>query len=220
MRLCLATPCLTDEGLSRLSPLLEILRGSRSPADVVINDWGALRLLACRPVDLDVWLGRLITTRHCLVPGPASGTPSPGAGRFLESLRDQRIAGLEMNSVRALAAHLPLLSEFGLKAALHTPYIFLTMTRYCPRVGADRWYYRDSISGCGHECDRCAGVVANPVRGSDLHIAGNALFLKRDLEYLRPDLQVDRIIDNNRLMPVPPLRDADRALPGTDGNNP
>lgn len=200
-RLCLATPCLTDAGLARLSPLLEILRGARNPCDIVINDWGALRLLGNGGPGPDVWLGRLITTRHCQVPPPGYQVSSSGIARFVATLRASGITGVEMNSIRALAAHLPAFRESGLKTAIHTPFLFLTMTRCCPCVGAGQWYYRDSLLSCGRECDRYTGVLEATLKGSELHIAGNALFMRRDLEPLMPDLSADRLIDNRRLIP-------------------
>lgn len=202
IRLCLATPCLTDDGTARLSALLEILSEARTPCDLVVNDWGALRLLGDRAPGLGVWLGRLISTRHFQVPPPGYPASPSGVGRFLAAIREQRVSGVEMNSVRTLAVHLQALAGSGFKTAIHTPYIFLTMTRCCPCVGADQWYYKDSLSGCGHECERYAGVVANPGSGEDLHIGGNALFLKRDLESLGPGLQIDRVIDNKALIPA------------------
>jgi hypothetical protein len=60
MRFTLVTPYVTDEGLDRVEELCRALSGQAGACEVVVNDWGVLRLLHERFPSLEPVLGRLL----------------------------------------------------------------------------------------------------------------------------------------------------------------
>ncbi len=61
MDFTLVTPYITNFGLERLKPLLELLKNKKIECESVINDWGVLNLVNRRYFNLTPVLGRLLT---------------------------------------------------------------------------------------------------------------------------------------------------------------
>jgi hypothetical protein len=57
----LATPYVTDYGLQKLRPLFELMREDGRNSEIIINDWGVLRLSDATCLDAVLVLGRLLT---------------------------------------------------------------------------------------------------------------------------------------------------------------
>jgi hypothetical protein len=163
------TPYVTDRGLARMRPALEYLASRRDDRiEVVVNDWGTLRLLrrefpALRPV-----LGRLMNRMlrdpriaGALVRGDApedarralrqSGLTAGIYRRFIGSFGvtmvefDHVVQGLEMD-----------FRQLGVGAALYIPYGYVATGRVC-MIGAVSLPTNQSFdvaSPCRRECRR------------------------------------------------------------------
>ena len=59
--LSFVTPYVTDEGIERLEPLLELLNEKLPESEVIINDYGTLELMQEKKLKLKPVLGRLLT---------------------------------------------------------------------------------------------------------------------------------------------------------------
>jgi hypothetical protein len=138
------TPYVTDAGLERLRPALDLL--AARPADgveVVANDWGLVHLLRRDYPSLRLVLGRLMNrmlrdprVTHYLASAPApeeahralrqSGVTAPIFRRFLARLGVERVEfdhlpqGLDMD-----------FRQLGLAASLYLPYGYIATGRVC-----------------------------------------------------------------------------------------
>lgn len=138
------TPYVTDGGLERLRPALDLL--AANPADgveVVANDWGLVHLLRRDYPGLRLVLGRLMNrmlrdprVTHYLASAPApeeahralrqSGVTAPVFRRFLARLGVERVEfdhlpqGLDMD-----------FRELGIAASLYLPYGAIASGRVC-----------------------------------------------------------------------------------------
>lgn len=140
----LLTPYVTDEGIEQLKPLFEFLAGREEKSEVVVNDWGVLRLLRREFPRLIPVLGRLMnkmlrdplaTTYYALhapTPKPAlfalrrSNLSVPIYQAFLKrsGIRtvevDNVVQGIDMD-----------FNTSGFTAALYVPYGFIATGRIC-----------------------------------------------------------------------------------------
>lgn len=142
--LTLLTPYVTDAGLDRLRPLFALLAARRDTTEVVVNDWGVLRLVRREYPDLAPVLGRLLNktlrdplaafyySRHPLLPKPAlaaltqSNLTVPVYRQSLERY------GVRMVETDGLVQGLGM--DFGRQApagAMYVPYGFVASGRIC-----------------------------------------------------------------------------------------
>jgi len=118
-RVVLVTPLLTDEVFDEMEQIITSFSSSRNRLEVVVNDLGLLHAVKRRYAGrVDVALGRLFTHRVKVMP--------PGfAARFLKEHGVKR-AELDDPSL------LPRLQGLGLKFSFHSPFRYLSTTRFCP----------------------------------------------------------------------------------------
>jgi hypothetical protein len=143
--LTLLTPYVTDAGIERLRPALDLLAAQPAGGgvEVVANDWGLVHLLRRDYPGLRLVLGRLMNrmlrdprVTHYLASAPApaeahralrqSGVAAPAFRRFLARLGIERVEfdhppqGLDMD-----------FRQLGLAASLYLPYGYIATGRVC-----------------------------------------------------------------------------------------
>jgi hypothetical protein len=125
----LRTPPVTDDDLPRLEALLTALR-DREGAEVVVNDWGTLRLVAARFPTLKPLLGRCL--RRFKKDPRIDGLPRPGAmaPELLELLAEHGVDLVEVDWLPDAASPLPM--------ALHLPFAFVASGSLCALSGLSR----------------------------------------------------------------------------------
>lgn len=204
MKFSLVTPYVTDEGIGTLRPLLGYAVSSFSDAEIVVNDWGILRLLRVEFDGLTPVLGRLLTKQKR---GPRILTvkdkvASTMTQHFKESnidvpiltdfLINNGIKRVELdNLLQGIARKNP-----SLKASLYLPFAYVTTTRFCLTASSERKaVFMRSISSCNKECQRYAFQLRHKNMPIDLFLKGNTQFFKNsripdDLD----SLNIDRIV--------------------------
>lgn len=204
----LLTPYVTDEGIERLTPLFAFLAGQEERSEVVVNDWGVLRLLRREFPNLTPVLGRLLTKMlrdplaaayyclHPLTPKPAlaalrrSNLPVPAYRAFLER------CGIRMVEVDNVVQGIDMdFKALGFAAALHAPYGFVATGRICLFASLNRpKAEKFSVSTtCSKECQRhhaeCS-YEGSPFEGNPFVLLhrGNTVFYAQEEALLRPAL--------------------------------
>lgn len=118
-RAALVTPLLTDEVFDRVEALVRAFSSARRPLELVANDLGllhALRGQLARRVRIS--LGRVLGHRIKV-------TPAAWAAAFL---RRHRVVRAELDD----PALLPRLAAYGVKLSFHSPFRYISVTRFCP----------------------------------------------------------------------------------------
>jgi hypothetical protein len=154
----LTTPLLTDGGLDQAVALVKALTAVKraAPLEIVVNDWGLLRLLKknklVRPV-----LGRLLIWEIGEMDKP-----------FLRAFcREYRVAGLETDSPEVLEK----LAGADSPVHFHYPFRFKSVTRYCSYIRA--FNSSDCAVQCGHAFVRLSSkAIPEPI-----YLQGNAYFI-------------------------------------------
>lgn len=200
----LVTPYVTEDGLAALRPVLEHTEKNWPGSEVVVNDWGVLRLVAREFKNLEPLLGRLLTKQK--------------RGPRLIKLQD-RVPEAMLDHFRRSNVDVPILSGFlarlgvkrveldnllqglvreGLcqKGSLYLPYAYVATTRYCISASAEksRKFLR-SMPACSNECRKYVFKLSHPDTPVDLFLKGNAQFFYNDRvpENLET-LNIDRIV--------------------------
>ncbi len=192
------TPFVTEKGLERLSGLFDSLpRGS----EVIVNDWGVLKLLSSYSFPL--CLGRLLTKqqRDPRIPGFINSLPpdmqaslrscgidSEAYSSFLKGLGISRV---ELDPLlQGLDVHFS-----TLKASIYTPYAFVTATRFCRFASCEKGISFSSIRPCTQLCRSEAFELNNPTLVAPLILAGNTQFVRIDsLPSNLSEMGIDRIV--------------------------
>jgi len=151
------TSLLNERGLARAAKLLEHHLGKQKEFEIVVNDWGLLRILRAeyrgkaRPV-----LGRLIVWEIARMDKP-----------FLNSFcREYGIKALEADCEDVLRQ----LAGFEGAVHYHGPYRFRSATRYCPHMKAF------NSAPCTRACGAPVRLKNPKVLGEDLYLIGSAYF--------------------------------------------
>jgi hypothetical protein len=187
----LVTPFVTDRGLKRVGQLLEQTRRWGRPFEVVVNDFGVLRLVnsMCRDTMPPVGLGRLQTKmkRGPRLPDLGPSLPPqavdhfmrpnadyPPYARFLQKLGVRR---LELdNPVQGLVR-----KEALLPGSLYHPYVYVSTGRYCHFAGPDdRQRPLRKVTNCGQECLPHRFTLRNKEMPVELLLRGATLFYRND----------------------------------------
>ncbi|HAK55488.1 MAG: hypothetical protein QF463_10920 [Vicinamibacterales bacterium] len=230
LALTLLTPYVTDDGIDRLRPLLSRLEGlaGLAPfapvagrgdgAEVVVNDWGVLRLLRREFPTLTPVLGRLLhkTLRdplatayydgHPQLPPPAhaalrqSNLTVPAYRTFLDrfGIRMVEMDDVGFGHAEGQARDVDL-EPLPVAAGLHMPYGFVATGRVCLFASLGRPKAEKFIAAreCALECQRhFAEFAANghpdaaPVPGGPVRMfhRGNTVFYSRAADRLRTTL--------------------------------
>ena len=197
------TPFVTDNGMEKLARLLDCFSGDQRGSEIVINDWGFLRVLKERSWQGAFVLGRLLTKqkRGPTIMNIMHILPKDALEHFKQCSADVGCDFLAHNNISRIELDNQLqgISRPGapLKASLYSPYAYITTTRYCtmsPYNGAEKPSFR-SIRPCNKECQESEHTLDHPSMPVRILLRGNTQFFKnetmpRDLEALH----IDRVV--------------------------
>lgn len=192
----LLTPPVDDHGLERVARLLGVLAERPGEKEVVVNDWGVLRLLRgwrgqFRPV-----LGRLLTKMlrdPRILPTTESGedaaVPLPmqqsgiTASAQLGVLRAEGVEWVEVDNLRQ-GVRIDF-GSLGLKPSVHLPFGLVTSGRVCLFAGLHqpRAAKFSPQTACQRECHRYQATMTDPAaRAGDAELVqqGNTVFYRQD----------------------------------------
>lgn len=184
----LSLPPLTDDGLVRLEPVLLLLQRRAPAAEVVVNDWGALRVVT--RVGLTPVLGRLLTRilRDPRLPATLLTLPAPpietdeAPSPYARLLQQHGIRWIEVDYVPQ-AAQIPY-AALGVRPILTFPYVFVATGRICPFAGLHQpRELKFSVPPlCRQECRKYEAALMDPVEGfrGPLLSFGNTIFSQLD----------------------------------------
>ncbi len=181
------TPYVTEAGLEKLEELFPLLP---EKTEVVINDWGVLRVMKRRFPGLVPVLGRLLTKVK----------RGPRIVSFLDRLPEEAVKHLRKtnlgvpvyqkflsdNNIKRVELDNPFqgidLSDVpeGLRLSLHVPFAYVTTTRFCLVANCDRPERKGFIGvfPCNRECRRYTFYLDNKAMTTTLIRRGNTLFYK------------------------------------------
>lgn len=186
LALTLATPSVSDAGLARLRRLFRQLPDG---AEVVVNDYGVLRLLARAFPALEPVAGRQLCK---MIKDPR--LPTEQWARLNPSGLDAPVFAdlLGRFGVRRIEADVPPfarptdLRAGGLALSVHAPFGYAVRGRVC-RIGSLRFAGADKFrpdQACGKECLRYACRLARPVDRNNRDLGsfqrGNSIFYRHD----------------------------------------
>ncbi len=191
------TPPVGEDGLAKLQVLLGLLAQQDQPVEVVVNDWGVLRLVAamrdrCQPV-----LGRLmnkmlrdprITPRiageSLLAEAVLASQQSALTSQLFSGLlRSHGIATVELDNL-----YQGIDMDFdglGLRPSLHVPFGFVASGPACFQAGMHQPKTKkfSNDTPCRLECQTYIGQMtdsAAPGRQAPLLTQGNTVFYRQD----------------------------------------
>jgi hypothetical protein len=200
LALSLLTPYVTDEGLQGLRPLLERLACGGCEAEVVVNDWGVLRLVQRDYPTLRVVLGRLMhrTLRDPRITGvlaqivpqeikeALSEIPSLTVPTIVRLLQRYHISLIECD-ITPQGINFPATSPNStVGVVVHLPYGFTTTGRSC-LIGSLRLPRQQKFAPghpCALECREWLAIVRYHKNfgaaqvDRDLYQLGNTLFMR------------------------------------------
>jgi hypothetical protein len=204
LQFTLVTPYVTQAGLQQVERLAALLPDS---TEVVVNDWGVVRMLQSRFPRLVPVLGRLMTKIK----------RGPRIVNFLDRLPPAALAHLRRtnlgvpvyqqflraNGIERVELDNPFqgldLSDVpgDLHLSLHIPFAYVTTTRFCLVANCDVPDKKGFIGvfPCHQECRRYTFYLNNPAMTTLLIRRGNTIFFKNTTipQEIR-DAAIDRIV--------------------------
>ena len=201
----LVTPFVTNRGIEALKPLVEEVGKRALGAEIVVNDWGMLKVLGeSFGRTGGIVLGRLLTKQK--------------RGPRILNIRD-RVPARMIEHFRMPNVDVPVLSDFLLErgidrveldnplqgiqrseprlaASLYYPFVYVTTTRYCLTATCEggRKNLR-SITPCGRECGKYAFTLSHRHMPVKLLLRGNTQFFRNDaLPENLEELKIDRLV--------------------------
>lgn len=193
--LTLVTPYVNDQGLRRLRPVLSFLNECPSkggPLEVVVNDWGVLRVVRTKFKNLMPVLGRLMNKmkrdpRVSKVMGTLGLPPdalqafkqsSITVPRYREFLEEQGVHRVEFDYLdQGMEMDF---NKMGVDASVYLPYSYVTTGRVC-MIGSLNVRAEDKFTvfqGCGRECRAYTVMLSSaaPFRYIEVAYQGNTVF--------------------------------------------
>lgn len=192
LRFTLVTPYCTERGLKRVKVLLKKISQEKPGSEVVINDWGVLRVLKNSSYDLIPVLGRLLTK---IKRGPRlMNMLDVLPGEAIEYLKSSNLTVplyaefLKKNGIERVELDNPLQgfdfeqADKGIHLSLYIPFAFITTTRFCLTASCDIPEEKGLIGvfPCKKECQKYTFYLENPVMPVMLIRKGNTVFFKND----------------------------------------
>lgn len=200
----LVTPYVTEAGLAKLEKLFLLLPDK---TEVVVNDWGVLRVLNSRFAGLVPVLGRLMTKLK----------RGPRIVNFLDRLPKDAVDHLKRTNLgvpiysRFLKDHSIFRAEIDnpvqgldlsdvperIKLSLYIPFAYVTTTRFCLTANCDDPNKKGMIGvfPCGRECRRYTFYLDNPVMKKLLIRRGNTLFYQNtEIPEGIDSFNIDRVV--------------------------
>jgi hypothetical protein len=171
-RVVLVTPLLTDDVFDAVE---EIIKANGSPAvklEVVINDLGLLHTVRKSYSRLvRVTLGRVLAHRVKVMP----------RGFAADFLKKHNVERVELDDPALLARF----EGFGLKFSFHTPFRYVSVTRFCP-------WEKHWPGPCGHSCEGKVKKLEHPRLPRPLLLKGQAYGIKTGKAPCHP--AIDRLV--------------------------
>lgn len=208
--LTLTTPYLTNEGIKKFAQILDyIVKEKLNLREIVINDWGALKLLRDYNDRFRIILGRVLVSRYLKILHSKAKLKGYRIDEekiefyylfpdsFLDFIKEKNITALEFNSSYHLATTYKQLLKYRFKIHIYYPFVYLTTTRYCSCINGFNSYFRSAIENCNKECKEYSAVMTNSNFAQSIYIKGNAYFIKQNEDINCLDLKLDRIIYND-----------------------
>ena len=211
IKLSFVTPYVTDDGIERLEPLLELLTKRLSGSEVIINDYGTLEIIKEKKLKLKPVLVRLLTKqkRGPRIINIMDKLPKPAIEHFRKSNAEVPIfqeflvkngfGRVELdNLLQGIGDDF---SESKIKASLYYPYAYVTTTRFCLTSICDKEDAVPGIHPCKKECKKYGPFkLTNKNMPVHLLLKGNTQFFEN--KKLPEDLEEKGI---NRLVFEPEL---------------
>ncbi len=218
----LVTPFVTERGLKRLAELFLWLKRRKTACEIVVNDWGVLEYLYNdfgRYFELT--LGRLLTRQQRdpamkrvlekQLPFPIKG--KDGKIRIIvhQPPKQQYQKAMKASYINSLLFQ-DFLSKFGIKRvelnnliqgldlegikfkkSLYTPYVYISISRFCPMESKFQRLYR--INVCYKECQRYYDVLRKKAIPKIIYKRGNTTFYKNpvNIKKIKED-KIERIV--------------------------
>ena len=186
----LLTTFCTDKNLLSYKKLFDLLSQSKADSEIVINDWGLLKIAKNYPFDLV--LGRLLNKqkRGPRIMGVIERLPELMRERFRKSgingyfsafLSDCGVKRVELDNLLQGIS----LDEFrgrGIYCSLYTPFGYITVSRSCPhRCRRDLSSDTVADSICRRECLENRYWLRHPQMPVPLISKGNAVFFENKI---------------------------------------
>jgi len=181
------TPYATNFGLGIIEKNVARISKEINDAEVVVNDWGVLRLIGKYPVK--PVLGRLLSKqkRDARILNLIGKSPNAMIAHFKKSnlevpiyqdfLGKRGISRVEIDNVfQSMDMDF---SSSRLKASIYYPYIYVTTTRRCLINSCDSISKRDIIGiyPCNKECQKYTIELEHKVMPKKIILKGNTQFL-------------------------------------------
>lgn len=204
MGFTLVTPYVTNRGIDLLKPVFEYVLVNFPEAEVVINDWGVLRLVKREFKSFNLNLGRLLVKqkRGPRILNIEDKVPSSLIQHFKEVNMDAPVLGdfLTNNGFKRIELDnlLQGIDRQGcsLKGSLYFPFAYVTTTRFCLSAGCKKnESVLRSICDCDKECQKYTFRLKHKTMPVDLLLKGNTKFFRNDVipDNLK-ELNIDRIV--------------------------
>jgi hypothetical protein len=197
------TPFLTDIGIRKVNPLLNLLSGKLPQAEVVINDWGLLRIIKGTYPKFNLVLGRLLAKqkRGPRILNLIKKVPRPMVEHFRLSSTDTSIftnflinQGIKRIELDNLLQGIERNSQ--IKASLYYPFAYVTTTRYClSNPNTFNNGFQRAINPCNFECQRYTFKLRHKSMPVDLLLKGNTQFFEnKNLPVDLEKINIDRLV--------------------------
>lgn len=197
------TPFLTDIGIRKINPLLNLLNSKLPQAEIVINDWGLFRIIKGTYSKFNLVLGRLLVKQkrgprilNLMKKVPKSmiehfRMASTDTSIFTNFLINQGIKRIELDNLLQGIER-----NSQIKASLYYPFAYVTTTRYClsnPRTSNST--FRRMINPCNFECQRYTFKLKHKSMPVDLLLKGNTQFFEnKNIPTNLEKMNIDRLV--------------------------
>jgi hypothetical protein len=210
----LVTPYCTELGLRQIKALIKKIAQEKPGSEVVINDWGVLRILKSASYDLTPVLGRLLTKikrgprlMNMLDVLPGEGVEYLKSSNLTVSLYTEF---LRKNGIERVELDNPLQgfdferADKQIHFSLYIPFAYVTTTRFCLTASCDIPEKKGlvGIFPCKKECQKYTFYLENPVMPAMLIRKGNTVFFKNDRI---PERLKEKGVDRVVIQPEVPL---------------
>lgn len=201
------TPYLAQPDLEPFARLLDVLAREAAGAEIVVNDWGAHRLLRERQEAFPLVFGRLLhklkrdpMIPHYLERGGAGeahlrGTPVAIPG-FLRALAELGFARIEYEHLAQGLEDGPGDEHLEIPGSLYYPFVLVSTSRTCPTASLGQHPERAPfpLAGCAREC-RGYTIRVEREHVMPLKLKGNTYFYENPAPPEAPrGWRIDRLV--------------------------
>ncbi|MFA5356850.1 MAG: hypothetical protein WC301_05550 [Candidatus Omnitrophota bacterium] len=184
------TGLVTDAAIDRICALLACITKRLPGSEVIVNDWGMLRV--ARSYNLKPIIGRLLSKQRRdprildligrLPQKTAECLRSAGGGLYsMRFLRKNSVDRLEIDNLpQGIILDEAAISE-GFHFSLYYPFNYLTTSRECLfNDGRDYYKHRDP-GGCARKCRDNTVTLRHPSMPLPIYMKGNTLFIENPI---------------------------------------